>query len=75
MPAVNSRRENPRQRKSENVDGNNRLGYSRVALGARVWLRQLSLFNRLCSRRVVMCLVVVHVRSFVPSYPHRITSI
>ncbi len=36
MPAVHSRRENPRQSESENVDGNTRLGCSHVALGARV---------------------------------------
>ncbi len=33
------------------------------------------LFTRLRSRRVVMCLVVVYVRSFVRSFPHKITSI
>ncbi len=32
-------------------------------------------FTRLRSRRVVMCLVVVYIRSFVCSFPHRITSI
>ncbi len=46
MPAVHSRRENPRQRESENVNGNTRLGCSRVALGALVLSRQLSLFQQ-----------------------------
>ncbi len=36
MPAVHSRWENPRQRDSENVDGNTRLGCSRVASSARI---------------------------------------
>ncbi len=35
----------------------------------------VSFFTRLRSRRVVMCLVVVYIRSFVCSFPHRITSI
>ncbi len=39
------------------------------------WVEIFPLFTRLRSRRVVMCLVVVFVRSFVPSFPHRITSI
>ncbi len=38
-------------------------------------LRNQMFFTRLCSRRVVMCLVVVYIRSFVRSFPHRITSI
>ncbi len=50
-----------------------------IALNGDYFERDHSVFTRLRSRRVVMCLVMVYIHSFVPSFvpsfPHRITSI